>query len=138
MPIVNMLQLRVRKSIKVLFYLILFSILSWNGYAQTMLIPGDILVVSINSSNSTIEILPLIDLEVDTKLKIKSENEVNTALEFVVTKELKAGNSIVISEESSDYISVEGTLHLNDEANVLTIVQENELNQILLLYIGVS
>ncbi len=131
MPIVNMLQLRVRKSIKVLFYLILFSILSWNGYAQTMLIPGDILVVSINSSNSTIEILPLIDLEVDTKLKIKSENEVNTALEFVVTKELKAGNSIVISEESSDYISVEGTLHLNDEANVLTIVQENELNQIL-------
>ena len=90
MPIVNMLQQRVRKSIKVLFYLILFSILSWNGHAQTMLIPGDILVVSINSSNSTIEILPLIDLEVDTKLKIKSENEVDTALEFV-TKELKSG-----------------------------------------------
>lgn len=128
----HLLQSRVQKLVKIISSLFLFWVLSWSGYAQTTFSPGDLLIVSINSTNSTMEIVPLIDIEENTQLSIKVGSYSESSILVNINTRIIAGNSVMLSAESSDLLSVEGELKLNTESDQITLLQiEDGVSKIL-------
>ena len=130
----QLLQSRVQKLVNIISSLLLFWVLSWVGYAQTTLIPGDIFITTINASNSTIELVPLIDLERETEFTIKVGSDSNLDVLITIKNEVRAGNSIFITGQSNEQIEIEGELNVAIESDQLTILQKDgEYNRLLFI-----
>jgi len=126
------LQLSVKNLVKTITSLLLIWVITWSGYAQSTLLPGDLLTVSLNGSNSTLEIVPLIDLEENTQFSIKSSSNPDSELIITVKNKIEAGSSLHISGNSSTQFDVAGTLRLNPISEQITLVQiDQEYSRIL-------
>ncbi len=124
----HLLLSRVQKLVNIISSLLLFWVLSGSGYAQTSLSPGDILVVSINTTNSTVEIVPLVDIDENTVLSLKVGSDPDVTLEAKLNLSVRAGNSILLATESSDQLGMVGELKLNTESDQITILQKESEN----------
>jgi hypothetical protein len=124
MPMALLLQSRVQKLVKFISSLFLFWVFSFVGYAQTTLSSGDILIVSINSSNSTIEIVPLIDLQEATIFSIEVASNIESTIKVILKTNLNAGNSLVLTSSSTDQFNTDGQLLFNEASDKVTILQK--------------
>lgn len=119
----QMLLSRVKKSIKYISSLLLLWVISGMGYAQTTLLPGDLVIVTINSAEFEIEIVPLIDLEPQTEFELRSTGDSNNVLKVTLLEQVASGNSFLISSIGSGILQVEGELILNKDADQITVYQ---------------
>ncbi|MBO6620600.1 MAG: T9SS type A sorting domain-containing protein [Balneola sp.] len=122
--------------------LIVFVIfIAKNSYAQSLLLPGDIVFVSINATSDEFELVPLIDLKAGTKFSINNGEWDNTDLtfrngsevNFVVNKLIEAGTPLKFGASESEYFSRSGQVSLSPEKEQLFIYQKDE-DQLRFLY----
>ncbi len=117
--------------ITLIFFVI---IITGNTYAQSLLLPGDIVFVSVNATSNEFELVPLIDLEAGTKFSVNNGEWDNTRMvfregsevDFVVEKLIEAGTPLKLGTQSSEYFTTSGQLSLSSEREQLFIYQKDE------------
>ncbi len=124
-----MLQSRGLKLINIVSSLLLcWVLLGKSSYAQTTLLPGDLLIVTANVSVNEFELIPLIDIEEGTTIIMKGASE-NIAIEPVAitfNKPLNRGQRLIISNSESDLITMSGQINAAYEKGMITISQPDE------------
>lgn len=123
-----MLQSRGLKLINIVSSLLLFWVLLGKSYAQTTLLPGDLLVVTANVSVNEFELIPLINIEEGTTIIIKGSSE-NTLIEPVTItfdKPLTRGQRLIVSNAESDWITKSAHLSTAYEKGMITLIQPDE------------
>ena len=95
---------RVKGIVRHIIPLFLLCLSSSVALAQTLLLPGDILISTVNSSNSTIDIVPMVDLNPTTSLWIASKNgeQFTGYAEISINKRVNAGEVLRITNTSDD------------------------------------
>ena len=95
---------RVKGIVRHIIPLFLLCLSSSVALAQTLLLPGDVLISTVNSSNSTIDIVPLVDLHPATSLWIASKNaeQFTGYAEISINKRVNAGEVLRITNTSDD------------------------------------
>lgn len=130
-----MLQSRGLKLINIVSSLLLFWVLLGKSYAQTTLLPGDLLVVTANVSVNEFELIPLINIEEGTTIIIKGSSE-NTLIEPVsitFDKPLTRGQRLIVSNAESDWITKSAQLSTAYEKGMITLSQPDEgVNRLLI------
>tara|TARA_R110000868_G_scaffold378658_5_gene644194 strand:- start:9778 stop:12597 length:2820 start_codon:yes stop_codon:yes gene_type:complete len=113
------------------FLLIFFS--SSSAFSQSVLLPADIVVVSVNSSGDSFDFIPLVPLKVGTtvwfsngvwnsdSLQIKG-NEV----ELVILEEIEAGTNIHVNKIKDPRVQVNGNLDFVGNGDRLFVFQKDE------------
>ncbi len=129
-------QLLRKAYFKTLHIALLFSsiLISIEAKAQTILVPGDVVFVSINSVNDSFEIIPLIDIREGTKLYVNnglwSNESVNfeygAEIEISFSSNIEAGTSIKLDSNNLDGIEINGRLTLSPESETLFLYQKEE------------
>jgi hypothetical protein len=84
------------------------------------------MIVSVNSSNSSIEVLPLIDLEKNTHFTIKIGVGEESEFDVTLNEFVSAGSSILITNDGANQYSTNGELDLDSVSDQATIVQKDE------------
>jgi hypothetical protein len=123
-----MLQSRGLKLINIVSSLLLFWVLLGKSYAQTTLLPGDLLVVTANVSVNEFELIPLINIKEGTTIIIKGSSE-NTLIEPVsitFDKPLTRGQRLIVSNAESDWITKSAQLSTAYEKGMITLSQPDE------------
>ncbi len=103
-------------------------------YAQSLLLPGDIVFVSVNATSNEFEIVPLIDLEAGTEFSVNNGIWDNAELsfseadeiDFVIQKRIEAGTPLKFGSHSSEYFTRSGALNLSDLKEQLFIYQKDK------------
>ncbi len=129
-----MLQSRVFKFINIVSSLLLFWTLFGKSYAQTTLLPGDIVVVTTNISSNELELIPLIDIEEGTVIELKGSGVAGSFESTVITfiSNVSKGQRLVVSNADSDVITKSTALDIASEKGVITISQPDEgINRLL-------
>ncbi len=111
-----------------------FILISIEAKAQTILVPGDVVFVSINSVDSSFEIIPLIDVRKGTKLYVnnglwsnESTNfESGAEVEISILANVEAGTSIKLGNSILDGIEVEGEIKLSTGNETLFLYQKED------------
>ena len=127
--------------IALFFFVILIT---KNSYAQSLLLPGDVVFVSINSTSDEFELIPLIDLESGTEFSINNgvwnKNELTfedgNELNIVIEKRVEAGTPLKFNALNSAFFSKKGLLKLSPEREHLFIYQKVEEQYRFLYAIG--
>ncbi|MBO6794358.1 MAG: T9SS type A sorting domain-containing protein [Balneolaceae bacterium] len=130
-----MLQSRVLKLINIVSSLLLFWTLFGMSYAQTTLLPGDLVVVTTNISTNELELIPLIDIEEGTMIELKGSGVDGGFESNVITfiADVNKGQRLVVSNAESDVITKSKTLDIASEKGVITFSQPDEgINRLLL------
>lgn len=115
-----------------LFFLMTFFIGSSN--AQSLLLPGDIVFVSVSSSANTFEFIPLVDLEKGTQFEISNgiwKVETNSfsdaqTVQIKALDKIFAGTPIKIGEGQVSGLEINGKAELSDDSEKLFIYQTDE------------
>ncbi len=103
--------------------------------AQTVLLPGDIAFVSVNSSDNSFEIVPLIDLDSGTQFSLSNaiwDRSIrafsdSTILKVSLAREIEAGSILRFNKDfSSDAFTAEGELSIDGPAEILYIYQPEQ------------
>ncbi len=113
---------------------ICFMLLSISVKSQTILVPGDVVFVSLNAGDNSFEIIPLIDVQKGTKLYVnnglwsneKLGFESGTEVEIRFVADIEAGTSIQLGSNSVNGIDVEGQLELSPEKETLFLYQKED------------
>ncbi len=111
-----------------------FILISIEAKAQTILVPGDVVFVSINSVNDSFEIIPLIDIREGTRLYVnnglwsneKVDFDSGSEVEISFLSNIEAGTSIKLDSNILDGIEINGQLTLSPESETLFLYQKEE------------
>lgn len=132
------LKLQRRNSLRTLHIaLFLFVILctARSVKAQTVLLPGDIAFVSVNSSDNSFEIVPLIDLESGTQFMLSNATwnqsdmtfSDSLRLKIKLNSEIQAGSILRFGRNIlNDAFTAEGELSIDGLAELLYIYQAED------------
>ena len=136
-------QLQIRRLLKKLHIALFLVLILFSGSAlsQTLLLPGDGVFVSVNASNNTFEIVPLIDLTKGTEFEIsngiwdesKEEFSENNKLQLIATERIPAGTAIQIAKGKHASFSISGELILKSDQEQLFTYQ-TELGKTRFIY----
>lgn len=104
-----------------------------SSYAQSLLLPGDIVFVSVNATTNQFELVPLIDLEIGTEFNVSNGLWDNSDLaftngqevRFTVKKNIEAGTPIKFASRETEYFKKDGSIILSDEREQLFIYQKD-------------
>ncbi|HAH50709.1 MAG TPA: hypothetical protein DCL80_05330, partial [Balneola sp.] len=115
-----------------LFFFVIF--ITKNSYAQTLLLPGDVVFVSVNSSSNEFELVSLIELESGTEFSINNGVWNNSEQTFTdgdeinvfVQKKIEAGTPIKFNAEPNDQVLINGSINLSQEREHLFIYQKDK------------
>ena len=115
-----------------LFFFVIF--ITKNSYAQTLLLPGDVVFVSVNSSSNEFELVSLIELESGTEFSINNGVWNNSEQTFTdgdeinvfVQKKIEAGTPIKFNAEPNDQVLINGSINLSQEREQLFIYQKDK------------
>lgn len=116
--------------IALFFFVILIT---KSSYAQSLLLPGDIVFVSVNSTTNQFELVPLIDLEIGTEFNVSNGLWDNSDLaftngqdvKFTVKKKIEAGTPLKFASRETEYLKKDGSIILSDEREQLFIYQKD-------------
>lgn len=125
-----------------LFFFVIF--IAKSSYAQTLLLPGDIVFISVNATNDSFEILPLIDLEEGTEFIISNGEWSNSEEDFLDSEEVKftakknivAGIPLKVSSNGTSDFTIDGKVELSSEQEVLFIYQQDEIKKRFIFALG--
>lgn len=114
--------------------LLLLFISSSSLYAQTVLLPSDVVVVSVNASNNSFDFIPLVKLDKETSLFFSngswnSQNQkINTgeSIEITFLEPIEAGTNIHVNNNVDPRVEIEGKLNFNADGNRLIAYQIDE------------
>lgn len=129
-----MLQSRVLKLTHIVSSLLLLWVLLGKSYAQTTLLPGDLLVVTANTSINEFELIPLIDLEAGTQLRLSGAVEKSTfePITIIIDQKVTRGQRVSVSNEQSDLISLSAPIQVDSETGMIMFSQPDEgINRLL-------
>ncbi len=113
--------------------------------AQSLLLPGDITFISVNSTTDSFEFIPLIDLEKGTEFKIsnglwddkKQEFVDGNVVHFSVRERVVAGTPILYQKgKEMEFFNMEGTMSLSEEEEQLLVFQVDEQTNRFIYAIG--
>lgn len=115
----------------VLFFFVIF--ITKYSHAQSLLLPGDIVFVSVNANSNSFEFVSLIDLDAGTKFSITNgiwKNDIQDfsdqeTIEFVAQERVVAGNPIKVTESGAAYFNIDGKIELSNEQETLFIYQKD-------------
>lgn len=114
-----------------IFLAIVFSFQKAN--AQTVLLPGDIVIVTANAGNNSVDFIPLIDIEKNTTLYFSdglwnSEKQELSGNEIIITfnSPVTAGTNLHINQKRDDRFDVSGKLKLEGKTHHLFSYQKEE------------
>ncbi|MEP0006482.1 MAG: T9SS type A sorting domain-containing protein [Balneola sp.] len=116
--------------IALFFFVILIT---KSSYAQSLLLPGDIVFVSVNSTTDQFELVPLIDLEIGTEFNVSNGLWDNSDLafsqgqevKFTVKKKIEAGTPFKFTSKETEYLKKNGSIILSEEREQLFIYQKD-------------
>jgi hypothetical protein len=116
--------------IALFFFVILIT---KSSYAQSLLLPGDIVFVSVNSTTNQFELVPLIDLEIGTEFNVSNGLWNNSDLafsqgqevKFTVKKKIEAGTPFKFTSKETEYLKKDGSIILSEEREQLFIYQKD-------------
>lgn len=116
--------------IALFFFVILIT---KSSYAQSLLLPGDIVFVSVNSTTDQFELVPLIDLEIGTEFNVSNGLWNNSDLafsqgqevKFTVKKKIEAGTPFKFTSKETEYLKKDGSIILSEEREQLFIYQKD-------------
>lgn len=116
--------------IALFFFVILIT---KSSYAQSLLLPGDIVFVSVNSTANQFELVPLIDLEIGTEFNVSNGLWNNSDLafsqgqevKFTVKKKIEAGTPFKFTSKETEYLKKDGSIILSKEREQLFIYQKD-------------
>ncbi|MBO6534659.1 MAG: T9SS type A sorting domain-containing protein [Balneolaceae bacterium] len=129
-----MLQSRVLKLIHIVSSLLLLWVLLGKSYAQTTLLPGDLLVVTANTSVNEFELIPLIDLEAGTQLRLSGAGEKSSfePVTIIIEQTVTRGQRVSVSNEENDLISLSAPIQVDLETGMIMFSQPDEgINRLL-------
>lgn len=118
--------------------LFLFVILiAKSSQAQSLLLPGDIVFVSVNADSNSFEFVPLIDIEEGTIFSISNGDWDNNAqefstdtdgvIEFIAFKDISAGTPVKFNNnQNQSAFATNGSVQLSGEQENLFIFQKDE------------
>lgn len=101
--------------------------------AQSLLLPGDATVVTVNASTNSFDLIPLVDIEEGTRIFVSNSvlQLTNDGLYarpdgiITFTSRIPAGTSVSLSDEINGGISWEGNLTFNPESDSLFLFQQD-------------
>ncbi|MEX0721821.1 MAG: T9SS type A sorting domain-containing protein [Balneolaceae bacterium] len=112
-----------------LFSAIVFSFQKIN--AQSLLLPGDVVIVTVNAESNSIDFIPLIDIEENTSLYFadgvwNSDEQVlnGNEIELIFNTSISAGTNIHINEKDDERFSVSGKLAFTGKIHHLFAFQK--------------
>lgn len=113
--------------------LILFSLFGGKVEAQSVLLPGDVAVVSVNASNNSVDLIPLIDIEEGTVINLSagkwdpSEGLLTgTEATLYFKKPVQAGSNIHVDGKNSEFFDFSGRLPFVRSQNQFYVFQKEE------------
>lgn len=108
-----------------------FALLSAGSNAQSVLLPGDVVIVSANADTQSIDIIPLIDIEEGTELYFSSgvwqaSDRTLTGSELSVTflNKVEAGTNVHVNAIEDKNFEVSGSLNFEGSVNRLFSYQK--------------
>lgn len=111
----------------------LISLLGFQAEAQSILLPGDVAVVSVNASNNTVDLVPLIDVEEGTEIylsagKWDASTNVLTGTEASLRflNPVQAGSIIHINGKGTENYEFNGRLPFRRTQNQFYVYQKDE------------
>lgn len=122
----HMLLSRVRNKIVLISSLVCIWVFSGLGYAQSTLLPGDLITVSINSSANSLELVALIDIEIGTTFSINSSSSLGESVQITLNEKISAGSVFGLSNADPIFYERTGSFEFNTDSDQLTIFQQDE------------
>ncbi|MFP8489026.1 T9SS type A sorting domain-containing protein [Gracilimonas sp. Q87] len=121
--------------IKTLHIALLILISQWGFQveAQSVLLPGDVAVVSVNATNNSADLIPLIDIEEGTVLNLSAGKWdssagllTGTEATLYFKQPVPAGSNIYVDGRSSDLFDFKGRLPFVRSENQFYVFQKEE------------
>lgn len=121
--------------IKTLHIALLILISQWGFQveAQSVLLPGDVAVVSVNATNNSVDLIPLIDIEEGTVLNLSAGKWdssagllTGTEATLYFKQPVPAGSNIHVDGRSSDLFDFNGRLPFLRSENQFYVFQKEE------------
>ncbi len=112
--------------------LLFFTLGMGNLNAQSLLLPGDVMFVSVNSTDDTFEFVPLINIEKGTTFYISNGEWDNRDLEFRKGSEIsfeastliEAGTPVFVKKNEVENFAAKGDLSLSEKEEQLFLYQK--------------
>ncbi len=124
---------RIKHNILHIVFALSFLSLSGSLYAQSVLLPADIVIVSVNATDNSFDFIPLVDLEEGTTLwfsngawnsellSITGGNEIGVT----ITSTIEAGTNIHINSIEDHRVDVDGRLEFTGEGDRIFAFQKD-------------
>lgn len=133
-PMAQELRSRVFNSLFTIVFFLLILFGSKNALSQSVLLPGDVVIVSVNSSEDSFDFIPLVKLERGTKVWFSNgkwdENTLTITegaeVEIVIKDPIEAGTNIHINEIEDPRVEVTGHLFFSGEGDRVLAFQKDE------------
>ena len=105
-----------------------------SAYSQSVLLPGDVVIVSVNASENSFDFIPLVDIKEGTSIWFSNgiwEEETHTLsdgqeVHIRAIQDIAAGTNIHINEITDPRLSVEGSLFFTGEMDRVLAYQKDE------------
>lgn len=122
------------KGLKEILHIALFILLFLSGMqlkAQSVLLPGDVVVVSVHADTQAVDIIPLIDIEQGTEFFLSDGKWIDSTktltgneLKISFRKSIQAGTNIHINNLDDERIELNGKLAFTGESHHLFVYQK--------------
>ena len=134
MPMVQELLSRVLRFKQHIAIFLLFWISSTAAFAQSVLLPADVVIVSVNSSGDSFDFIPLVNLDEGTTIWFSNgiwNPEANTVegnqqVQVTIKSDIDAGTNIHINEIEDPRVEVEGHLEFSGNGDRILAYQIDE------------
>src|SRR5690554_4022437 len=115
-----------------LLIVLLFS--SQQGKTQSILLPGDVVVVSANASNDSFEFIPLMDIEKNTTIyfsnSLPDENGNHRyEIRILFKQDISAGTNFNIGLHEDARIEADGILKFSEKNHLFAYQREKEIER---------
>jgi hypothetical protein len=94
--------------------------------AQSLLLPGDVMIASVNTSADNFDLVPLVDIDAGTELSITGSSWMDSSQSFFTIqfkKSINAGTSVRISGQETDFFVLNNELIIPFEHGHIFLVQ---------------
>ncbi|MEQ9263982.1 MAG: lamin tail domain-containing protein [Balneolaceae bacterium] len=125
---------RVRTEFRLAAFFMLLFVFSGVTHGQSVLLPGDVAIVSVNSSNHSFDFVPLVDIEKGTSIwftngKWDSESsslQGGVEVEVFFQNSVRAGTNVHINSVSDPRIELLGHFQFSENENRIFTYQKEE------------
>lgn len=114
-------------------FILLFLLSTSPVLSQSVLLPADVVVVTVNSSGDSFDFITLVPLEIGTSIwfssglwNSESLEIIGDEVEIVIQTEIEAGTNIHVNEVEDPRIEVRGHLDFKSDGNRLFVYQKDE------------